>query len=57
VKWPAETNTVEVHIFNLRRKIGRGFIRTVRGAGYQIVANPERDAEDWCPSRRTVRQR
>jgi DNA-binding response OmpR family regulator len=35
-----------VHIFNLRRKIGRGFIRTVRGAGYQIVANPERDAED-----------
>lgn len=41
-----ESNTVEVHIFNLRRKIGRGLIRTVRGAGYQIVASPEHDAED-----------
>ena len=26
--------TLDVHIFNLRRKIGAGYIRTVRGIGY-----------------------
>ena len=31
-----ESNTLEVHISNLRRKIGNGFIRTVRGVGYVI---------------------
>ena len=31
-----ESNTLEVHISNLRRKIGSGFIRTVRGVGYVI---------------------
>jgi DNA-binding response OmpR family regulator len=34
-----ESNAIEVHIFNLRRKIGRNLIRTVRGLGYQIVAH------------------
>jgi two-component system response regulator QseB len=29
-----DSNTLEVHISNLRRKIGDGFIRTVRGVGY-----------------------
>jgi two-component system, OmpR family, response regulator len=32
----AESNTLEVHISNLRKKIGEGFIRTVRGVGYVI---------------------
>ncbi len=36
--WDAEveSNTVEVHIHHLRRKLGQGFIRTVRGVGYII---------------------
>jgi two-component system response regulator QseB len=32
------SNTVEVHIHNLRRKLGNGFIRTVYGAGYSLGA-------------------
>jgi len=31
-----ESNTVEVHIHNLRNKIGRTAIETVRGLGYRI---------------------
>ena len=31
------SNSVEVHIHNLRRKLGEGTIRTVRGAGYSIA--------------------
>ena len=37
-----DSNTLDVHISNLRRKIGEGYIRTVRGVGYVIdksVAN------------------
>lgn len=34
-----ESNAVEVHIHALRRKLGSGFIRTVRGAGY-LIAKP-----------------
>jgi two-component system OmpR family response regulator len=30
------SNVLEVHISNLRRKLGRGFIETVRGLGYRI---------------------
>jgi len=37
-----ESNTLEVHISNLRRKIGDGFIRTVRGVGYVIDKSPVR---------------
>ncbi|GAA6143223.1 response regulator transcription factor [Hydrogenophaga sp. 5NK40-0174] len=33
---PASDATIEVHISNLRRKIGTGLIRTVRGVGYQF---------------------
>ncbi|MCE6959155.1 response regulator transcription factor [Cereibacter sphaeroides] len=33
-----ESNTIEVHIHNLRAKLGRGFIQTVRGAGYRLAA-------------------
>lgn len=30
------SNTVEVHIHHLRKKLGKAFIRTVRGIGYTI---------------------
>jgi two-component system response regulator QseB len=31
-----ESNVVEVYVHALRRKLGPGFIRTVRGAGYRL---------------------
>lgn len=34
------SQTLDVHIFNLRKKIGEGVIRTVRGVGYMV----QRDA-------------
>ncbi|WP_313953083.1 response regulator [Accumulibacter sp.] len=36
--WGEETgsNTVEVYIHNLRRKLGSDFIRTIRGLGYRL---------------------
>ena len=45
--WDEEvaSNSVEVHIHNLRKKLGESTIRTVRGAGYCIVG------EDAGPSR------
>ncbi len=33
-----ESNTIEVHISGLRRKLGRDFIQTLRGVGYMICA-------------------
>ena len=35
-----DSNALEVHISNLRRKIGEGFIRTERGVGYVIDKTP-----------------
>ncbi|MBT9383421.1 winged helix-turn-helix domain-containing protein [Pseudooceanicola sp. CBS1P-1] len=32
-----ESNAVEVHVHNLRAKLGRGFIETVRGLGYRVA--------------------
>lgn len=32
------SNSVEVHIHNLRKKLGEGVIRTVRGVGYSIAS-------------------
>ena len=32
----AESNTIEVYIHHLRKKLGAGLIRTVRGLGYQL---------------------
>ena len=32
----AESNTVEVTIYNLRKKLGSTFIQTVRGVGYRV---------------------
>lgn len=34
---PVDSAVIEVHIFNLRRKIGAELIRTVRGIGYRLV--------------------
>jgi two-component system, OmpR family, response regulator QseB len=31
-----ESNSIEVHIHNLRKKIGAGIVETVRGVGYRI---------------------
>ena len=35
------TNTLEVHIHNLRDKVGKSRIRTVRGFGYMLVDHAE----------------
>jgi len=32
------SNAVEVHVFNIRRKLGRDFIETARGMGYRIAS-------------------
>ena len=34
------SNTLDVHMGNLRRKIGEGYVRTVRGVGYVIDTAP-----------------
>lgn len=36
------SNVLDVHISNLRKKIGEGYIRTVRGVGYVIDRVPAR---------------
>lgn len=36
----AESNVLDVHISSLRRKIGEGYIRTIRGVGYVIDRQP-----------------
>ena len=33
----ASGNTLEVHVYNLRRKLGHEVIHTVRGRGYQVL--------------------
>ncbi|MHB8347264.1 MAG: response regulator [Acidiferrobacterales bacterium] len=35
-----ESNAVEVHVHNLRKKLGVEFIRTVRGVGYMVPRRP-----------------
>ena len=35
-----ESNAIEVHVHRLRRKLGEGVIRTVRGVGYYVPAEP-----------------
>lgn len=42
----AESNVLDVHISSLRRKLGEGYIRTVRGVGYVI----ERPAKPVAPA-------
>jgi two-component system, OmpR family, response regulator QseB len=40
-----ESNTVEVHIHYLRKKLDPGIIRTVRGVGYIIDSESDADSE------------
>jgi two-component system OmpR family response regulator len=40
------SNLVEVHVSNIRKKLGKDFITTRRGQGYIILAEPEAQAED-----------
>ncbi|ESS69427.1 transcriptional regulatory protein QseB [Methyloglobulus morosus KoM1] len=40
-----ESNTVEVHIHYLRKKLDSGIIRTVRGVGYIIDSESDTDSE------------
>jgi two-component system, OmpR family, response regulator QseB len=35
-----DSNSIEVHVHNLRRKLGPGLIRTVRGVGYGLERAP-----------------
>ena len=35
-----DSNAIEVHVHRLRRKLGEGIIRTVRGVGYFVPAEP-----------------
>lgn len=37
-----ESNTIEVHIHHLRRKLGADLIQTVRGVGYTVQREPSR---------------
>jgi DNA-binding response OmpR family regulator len=37
-----ESNAIEVHIHNLRRKLGPALIHTVRGVGYMLQREPAR---------------
>src|SRR3990167_8611136 len=42
-----DSNTLEVHVHNIRKKVGVSFIRTIRGVGYMIekAENSEQKAE------------
>lgn len=35
-----ESNAIEVHVHRLRRKLGESVVRTVRGVGYYVPAEP-----------------
>jgi two-component system response regulator QseB len=35
-----ESNAIEVHVHKLRRKLGDALVRTVRGVGYYVPAEP-----------------
>jgi two-component system response regulator QseB len=37
-----ESNAIEVHVHKLRRKLGDTLVRTVRGVGYYVPAEPEK---------------
>ncbi|EKD75691.1 MAG: PmrA [uncultured bacterium] len=40
-----DSNTLEVHVHNIRKKLGQNFIRTIRGVGYMIEKAEGEEAE------------
>jgi two-component system response regulator QseB len=44
------SNSVEVHVHNLRKKLGEGAIRTVRGVGYALADGSTAASTAACPS-------
>lgn len=44
-----ESNTIEVHVHHLRRKLGKELIRTMRGVGYLIPVEAAQDAHSAQP--------
>jgi two-component system, OmpR family, alkaline phosphatase synthesis response regulator PhoP len=43
MEYPGETRTVDVHVGQIRKKLGRpGLIETVRGSGYKIPRRASR---------------
>jgi two-component system OmpR family response regulator/two-component system response regulator QseB len=36
-----ESNAIEVHVHHLRKKLGEGIVRTLRGVGYFVPAEEE----------------
>lgn len=45
-----ESNALEVHIHHLRRKLGDGLVKTVRGVGYFVPRPQDRQASDVGPN-------
>ena len=41
-----ESNALEVHIHHLRRKLGDGLVKTVRGVGYFVPRPEDRHSPD-----------
>ncbi len=39
----ADSNTLEVFVSRLRRKLGRSHIQTLRGLGYRLSFSPEEE--------------
>ncbi len=44
-----ESNALEVHIHHLRRKLGEGLVKTVRGVGYFVPRPQDRPGPDAGP--------
>jgi DNA-binding response OmpR family regulator len=46
-EWVGDTHAVDVHIANLRRKVGPDWVQTVRGVGFRLV-EPPGDSPGWA---------
>lgn len=46
-----ESNAIEVHIYNLRRKLGAGWIETIRRQGYRLGEPPVNQSTDGAVAR------
>ena len=45
------SNAIEVHVHHLRRKLGSGWVRTLRGVGYALFppATPSMAEDEGAP--------